>query len=78
MAKKTDLPTPKKAPAKALPAEVAEKYNLKIIRPGKYNFDKFGTIDLRTISLEKADALVEKGFTFLVAKAKNKENVPKT
>ena len=49
-----------------LQKEVAEKYRMKTIRPGKYNFPKFGTIDLREITLRQADELVAKGFPFLV------------
>lgn len=48
-----------------LPADVAKKYKCKIIRPGKFNFKNFGEIDLRTISVEKADKLVENGFPYL-------------
>jgi hypothetical protein len=51
-----------------LPKEVADKYSLKSIRPGKYSFAKYGEIDLRIISLEKADKLVKDGFPHLVAK----------
>ncbi len=54
-----------------LPKEVAEKYNLKSIRAGKYVFPKFGEIDLRTITLKQADELVKKGFPFLVLKKKD-------
>lgn len=64
---------PKKPPAKALQPEVAEKYRLVIIRPGKYNFHKFGEIDLRTLKLSKADTLVKDGFPFLVEKKKKVE-----
>nr|WP_199079083.1 hypothetical protein [Pedobacter sp. ASV19] len=53
-----------------LPAEVSEKYNLKDIVAGLYDFPGFGQIDLQTISLEKADALVSSGFPYLVAKKK--------
>ena len=65
---------PKSKP-KVLPKDVAEKYTMKMIRPGKYNFHGYGTIDLRTISLKKADEIVGKGFPFLVAK-KKKEDSP--
>ncbi len=54
-----------------LKKEVAEKYSLKSIRPGKYAFAKFGEIDLRTITLKQADELVKKGFPFLVLKKKD-------
>ena len=56
---------PKHIPNK-LKDEVAAKYRLKIIRPGKHVFAEYGTIDLRKIDLKKADALVEKGFPYLV------------
>ncbi len=68
---KAKKPLPKK-----LRDDVAEKYTLKTIRPGKYNFHKFGTIDLRTINLKKADELVENGFRFLVAKPLKKTDKP--
>lgn len=54
--------------AKKLSPEVAEKYRLKTIRPGKFNFEGYGTIDLRTMKIAKADELYEKGFPFLVLK----------
>ena len=50
--------------------EVAAKYQMKTIRPGKYNFPEFGTIDLREINLQRADDLVAKGFPFLVLREK--------
>ena len=53
-----------------LPTEVADKYNLKEITPGLYCFPGFGEIDLTTITLEKADSLIEQGFPYLVAKKK--------
>ncbi len=65
MAKKEQKPLEMK-----LPKEVAEKYRLKTIRPGKYNFQGFGEIDLRTLSLAAADELVKKKFPFLVLKKK--------
>lgn len=55
----------KKPLERKLPEDVAKKYRCKIIRPGKFNFKGFGEIDLRTISVEKADALVAKGFPYL-------------
>jgi hypothetical protein len=52
-----------------LPKEVADKFNLVKIAPGKYDFHhQFGVIDLTTISLQKAEKLVADGFKFLVAK----------
>ncbi len=53
-----------------LQKEVAAKYRMQTIRPGKYNFPKFGTIDLREITLRQADELVAKGFPFLVKREK--------
>ncbi len=61
MAKKID----KKILESKLPAKVAEKYKVVTIRPARYNFNGFGEIDLRTISLNKADELFEKEFPFL-------------
>jgi hypothetical protein len=43
--------------------EVAAKYNLIGIRPGKYNFKGFGELDLRTLSVAQVDSLVSRGFT---------------
>lgn len=45
--------------------EVAAKYALIGIRPGKYNFKNFGEIDLGVVSLAKADELYKKGFPHL-------------
>ena len=47
---------------KTLHPEVAAKYALIGIRPGKYNFKGFGEIDLSTLSVAKADNLVSRGF----------------
>lgn len=53
-----------------LSAAVAEKYNLKGIKPGRYHFPKFGEVDLTSMTLAKADNLVKRGFTYLQAKNK--------
>jgi regulator of replication initiation timing len=50
---------------KFLHPEVAAKYQLIGIRPGKYNFKGFGEIDLCGLSVARADALVARGFTHL-------------
>ena len=50
--------------------EVAAKYRMISLRPGKYNFPGFGTIDLREINLKKADELVANGFPFLKLREK--------
>lgn len=50
---------------KTLQTEVAAKYQLIGIRPGKYNFKGFGEIDLCSLDLVKANNLVSKGFPFL-------------
>jgi len=63
----------KKALEAKLPAEVAAKYNLKIIRPGKYNFHGFGEIDLRKVTLKQVKELIEKGFEFFEEKVKETE-----
>jgi len=63
----------KKALEAKLPAEVAAKYNLKIIRPGKYNFHGFGEIDLRKVTLKEVEALKKKGFYFFEEKVKEPE-----
>jgi hypothetical protein len=59
--------------------EVAEKYVLVGIRPGKYNFNGFGEIDLRTISVQKADQLFKDGFSHLklkeIPEKDSKENI---
>jgi hypothetical protein len=61
---------------KELQAEVADKYNLKIIRAGLYKFSKFGQVDLRKIDLKKADALVKDGFPYLELKPIAKTESP--
>ncbi len=48
--------------------EVANKYYVSTIKPGKYNFKNFGDIDLRLITLATADKLFQKGFPFLKLK----------
>lgn len=48
-----------------LPEDVAKKYRMKTIRAAKYNFAGFGEIDLRTISVAKADDLYAKKFPYL-------------
>lgn len=45
--------------------DVAKIYKVKTIKPSKHDFKGFGVIDLRTISLEKANALFTKGFKYL-------------
>ena len=68
---------PKHIPRK-LQDDVAKKYQLKIIRPGLFDFGKFGKFDLRKIDLKKADKLVEKGFPYLVpVKTKTKDTEKK-
>jgi len=57
-----------KTPEARLPAEVAEKYDLKMIRPGKYYFNGFGEIDLRKVTLKQVEALKKKGFYFFEEK----------
>jgi hypothetical protein len=52
---------------KALPQEVAAKYDLKIITPGTYDIPGFGKIDFTTISMAMA-AKVAKKFPYLVEK----------
>jgi hypothetical protein len=48
--------------------DVARKYYVPTIKPGKYNFKDFGDIDLCQITLEQADALFAKNFPFLKLK----------
>lgn len=48
--------------------EVARRYFVPTIKPGKYNFKGFGDIDLTTLSIEQADALFERKFPFLKLK----------
>lgn len=52
-----------------LPEDVAKKYDLVVIQPGRHDFHKYGIIDLTKISVERADKLVAGGFPYLVAKA---------
>jgi len=51
--------------------DVALKYYVDIIKPGNYNFKDFGDIDLCNITMEQADSLVERGFSFLKLKRQN-------
>ena len=68
----------KKFIERKLSKEVARKYKLSIITAGKFNFKNFGVIDLRTISLEKADALVAKGFPYLQLTDEAKKQIENT
>jgi len=45
--------------------EVLKKYKLVGIEAGIHNFPVFGTVDLTTITLAEADAMVKLGFKFL-------------
>lgn len=64
-----------------LAKEVGEKYDLHTLHPGIYDVAGFGRVDLTTISLEQADALVAFGFPFLILKeapdAKTAKTLPK-
>ncbi len=59
--------TPKLSPA------LEGKFEAVGILPGIVTGKKFGTVDLRTLSLEKAQKLVEAGFPYL----KKVEKAPK-
>lgn len=61
---------------KTLTNEVAAKYALIGIRPGKYVFKGFGEINLSQLSLAKADELYKKGFPFLKLKNGVSEQAP--
>lgn len=61
---------------KNLKAEVAAKYALIGIRPGKYNFKGFGEIDLGEITLAKADELFKRGFPHLKLRDGSSEPAP--
>lgn len=52
----------------ALQPEVAAKYDLKGAAPGISHFPGFGEIDLTKLDVKKADRLVTRGFSWLVAK----------
>lgn len=52
----------------ALQADVAAKYDLQGINPGTYDFTGFGKIDLCELGVDQADALVSRGFPYLVLK----------
>lgn len=61
-----------------LPAEVAEKYQLKNWTTGPLaNVGKFGTVNINKLSLVQAERLVARGFPYLVARPK-KEEAPKS
>lgn len=50
---------------KTLNPEVAAKYVVVAIRPGKYNFKGFGEIDLCALTVSRADELVKRNFPHL-------------
>ena len=55
-----------------LRASVARKYELVNWTGGhKQVFGPFGEVDLKTLTLAKAEALVKSGFTKLIAKSKD-------
>jgi hypothetical protein len=56
-----------RANSPALPKEVADKYDLKLITPATYDIPGFGIIDFTTISLAMA-AKVAKKTPYLVEK----------
>lgn len=56
-----------------LSAALEGKFEAVGVLPGVITGKKYGTVDLRTISLEKAQKLVEAGFPYL----KKVEKVPK-
>jgi hypothetical protein len=58
--------------------DVARKYYVPTIKPGKYNFKGFGDIDLCQITLEQADALFAKNFPFLKLKRQPTKQPVKT
>ncbi|MBC8486282.1 MAG: hypothetical protein H8D45_09620 [Bacteroidetes bacterium] len=53
----------------------SDKYNL-TIPPGVYHIHGFGEVDLRSLTLERAEQLVLKGFPYLVIKPKSKTPAP--
>ncbi len=59
---------------KVLPAETAEKFKvegLETRQSTKVVFPKYGEVDFKTLSIKTAEALIKKGFPFIVKKAKN-------
>ena len=61
--KETTQETPK-----TLMPEVADKYDLVKVGIGRHHFAGFGTIDLTTLTVAKADNLVSRGFYWLRAR----------
>ncbi len=57
----------------------SDKYNI-TIEPGVYQVHGFGEIDLRSLTLERAEQLFKKGFPYLELKPTSQESVkaPKT
>lgn len=55
---------------KVLLPEVADKYDVIGVPIGTHHFNGFGKIDLTTLDLKRADALVKSNFTWLRAKTK--------
>lgn len=54
--------------SKKLSKEVADKYDLVGIMPGKINHATFGTLDFTTMGIEEADTLYRGGIEFLKLK----------
>lgn len=62
---------------KQLPKDVAAKYTLGRLAPGRYDVAGYGIIDFTTISLADADRLYKAGFSPLKLKPKRKAKRPK-
>lgn len=60
-------PQPSVTDTYQLPATVAEKYEVVGDQVHAY-FPGFGEVDMRTLTIEAADALVKNGFPYLKAK----------
>lgn len=45
--------------------ETSALFQVKSLKPGKYNFKDFGQIDLRNLTPEEAESLVKQGFKYL-------------
>jgi hypothetical protein len=52
-----------------LPADVAEKFDMKTVQPGTYAIQGYGIVNFAKLTVATAQKLVDRGFPYLVAKA---------
>lgn len=62
---------------KKLSPEVAAKYTLQGVEPGRHHFNGFGVYDMCTLSLAEAEELVKQGFKWLQLKKNKPPKAPR-